>query len=259
MLTTHKKTPRGRALAGTAGVAGLILAGLALTASGTAAAGAIRVNVEKATGIDLDKVALPGITAPTRLIAAHQDDVPAPGAVPPPVAGPVAPPPAGAPAPVPAPAPLAAPAPVPAPAPAPGDIRIVHTKVIRDADGKDIAIDDDGPDISSGKCGLGGKDASSTTTWKTKDGKARQRVMICVDRIERDAKVAAGKAMQAQMDAGKIEKMAKLSALTSLASARAAIESAQGLDKDQRLAALSGIDEALKELQNDIDHPDSDD
>lgn len=234
MLTNHKKTPHGRAIAGKAGVTGLILAGLALTASGTAAAGVIRVKVEQATGVDLAKVALPALPAVTSHMVARQADVPPP-------------------APVPSPGAIPAPAPVPSPdavAPPPPPVEtgkqiVVIAKDKKVKGGADL-------DIVSDDCGKG-KDATSQQIWTDKDGKKHQRIRICVDRIQTMAMDAAGKAAAAsQMDEKAIEKAALASALGSLHQVKASIAAAKDMDETQRTAALEGIDSAIKELEEEM-------
>lgn len=219
MLTNHKKTPHGRAIAGRAGVAGLILAGLALTASSSAAAGAIRVKVAQVTGVDMAKVALP---APA----------PAPGAVP-------------APAPLPSPDGAAVPPP-PAPPPVVTDKQIVVVaKKQKDATGF-------GLDIESDNCGKGAG-ATTQQAWTDKDGKKHQRIRICIDRIQAMAMDAAGKAAAAShMDEKAIEKAALASALASLQQVHASLATANDMDETQRSAALEGIDSAIKELEEEM-------
>lgn len=242
MLTNHKKTPHGRAIAGRAGVAGLILAGLAITASGTAAAGAIRVKVEQVTGVDMTRVALPALPA-LPVSGAHlvsrQADVPPPAPVPAPGAVP-------APAPLPLPDGAAVPPPAPPPPPVVTDKQIVVVaKKQKDAKGFSL-------DVESDDCGKGSA-PTTQQSWTDKDGKKHQRIRICVDRIQAMAMDAAGKAAAAsQMDEKAIEKAALASALASLQQVHASLAAASDMDETQRSAALEGIDSAIKELEAEM-------
>ena len=83
MLGVHEKTSKSRMLAGAGALAALTLGGLGLTASGTQAAERVRTSVESAVGVDLATLDMPSLSqseplppppgppAPPRPIAGH--------------------------------------------------------------------------------------------------------------------------------------------------------------------------------------------
>ncbi len=235
MLSKTRKLSPTRIAAGIAGVSALTLVSLGLTASGSQAAERIKSNVERVTGVSLS-----GQTAPT-----------------PPT------PPAAASAPE---APEAAEAPD---APPPPDGKRVERRVYRfsDGDGKGahhkVVVIENGhrvempdmpnmpdmaeieasiPDIHSGHCD-GDHGNMVVTEPKEKDGK-KIRMVICTNRIEAQAAGARTIAIETRHHAMR-------AALEGLRSARTSIESNQSMTADQKKEALSGIDEALHELEGD--------
>ncbi|WP_033922330.1 M56 family metallopeptidase [Sphingomonas sp. 37zxx] len=260
MLTKHSKPSRGRRMIGAAGIGALTLAGLALTASGTAAADELRAGVETRIGMPLDEVGLsmpempempempdmPAIPASPEAVAAPFDapfqlaDVPLPPPSPPvPVFPPV---PAEPTAPVP-PMPPIPPAAVSPPWPVAG----VNNQVYRyTRDGKTSEIrriertngserEVEVTEIREGRCGEG-----TSITKDVVEGNKRI-VTICADRAKMTAELAA-KATQSAW-------LSKATALSSLKIARRSIESQEGLGDQQRRKALAGIEKALAELQ----------
>jgi len=242
MLTTGPRSRARIALGGTA-VAALMIAGLAGTASGTAAAATVRAGVEKATGIDIAK--LDSSLAVT--LTAPQSAPPAPPA-----------PPEGADLPPPPPPPPGADLP-----PAPGErVTRNRVKIVRLKDGKPITwewSDKDGkwasgdwskdmvkniPEVRSANC-MGNGDDNTTVVNRSQGGK--KVVIICTDRIQRMASVAADQAARAQ----DVERMAYGRALEGLRSARERLSSDSSLSGEKRREALEGIDEAIRDLEAD--------
>ena len=276
MLSKERVSP-GRRWGGLAGVSALALAGLGLTASGTAAAEHLREQVRVTTGVDLTKLDLPAVAAP----AAPQSPAVGTAPVPPSAAAP-------APAPVPAPAPAAAPQapdappapaapevsddlPPPAP-PAPGadatikkqiivrtlDGRHMDVRRMRHADGdpqvflfKRYAGGKDMPEVRDGDCGAGDK----PLVEHRQEGKKRI-VIICSKRIEQAAANASERAAHAAelaMNADLMARNARRSALDGVRRARSAILADRSMSEAQRSEALKGIDQAIAELSSERD------
>ncbi|WP_066482104.1 MULTISPECIES: M56 family metallopeptidase [unclassified Sphingomonas] len=250
MLTKHRKMTRGQLVGGTLSLTTLAMAGLFVTASGTAAAERVRERVSATIGADL-----------TRLSAvALQSAPPAP------------------------PAPAAAPEATEAPeAPeAPEKIKKIERRfvVVRTPegeehttfmtmDGKDIAelrkladsaalkavdaerlareVERNLPEIVERDCGKG---KAPVIHLQTGEGGAKKpATIICKDRIEWMAKDAAGKAERTRVFALNSARMGIQSAMWGLKHARNTIEHQSELSEEQRREALAGIDQALKELQ----------
>ena len=74
--------------------------------------------------------------------------------------------------------------------------------------------------------------------------------IICTDRIERMASLAAGNAEKAGARAFVFQRQAMGSALEGLRAARRSIEDNRSMSDTQRSAALSGIDEAIREMES---------
>jgi beta-lactamase regulating signal transducer with metallopeptidase domain len=271
MLTKHEQTPRGRIIAGGAALTGLALAGLALTASGTAAAEKMREGVERATGVELAAIDVPTVMAPLAPIApAMVQAVPAPPA---PVAEPDAP---------------EMPAP---PEAAEGEVkkrvhvyrlkegdRTVVLNLDRPVDQKELdrlvaeaklsredaerlarMPDIQIPEIREGKCGKG----EATMVQRT-EGQERGKAVtiICTDRIEafaRDASkladVALADANGARVLAVRSRSLGLNSAMMGLRHARKTIEMQDSLSADQKREALAGIDQAIREIQQEQRSP----
>lgn len=238
MLTTGPRSRARIALGGTA-VAALMIAGLAGTASGTAAAATVRAGVEKATGIDIAQLDVQ--------LASPQSMPPAPPA-----------PPEGADLPPPPPPPPGADVP-----PAPGErITRNRVKIVRLKDGKPMTwewSDKDGkwasgdwskdmvkniPEVRSANC-MGNGDDNATVVNRSEGGK--KVVIICTDRIQRIASVAADQAARAQ----DVERMAYGRALEGLRRARERLSSDSSLSAEKRREALEGIDDAIRDLEAD--------
>ncbi|QNA84633.1 peptidase M56 [Sphingomonas sp. So64.6b] len=238
MLTTNK-TSRTRLVSGVAAVAMLTVAGLGFTASGTKAAAAMRDNVEIATGVNLADLNI----AP-----------PAPPAAPvPPVSMQAEP----------APAPPAPPA---APEWNDDDSRAVTTtttdmdgkkikriKIVkRGSDGKIHSEEFEGmealknmPEVSSINCGEGGDQREMVINKK--DGE-KHKIIICRNRIERVAREGAAVAMNSR----DIERNAYQSALSGLRSARENMTRNVELSGIHRAEALKAMDEAIREVEQDM-------
>lgn len=235
MLSKTRKNSPIRMAAGLIGTGILSLAALGLTASGTQAAETLKSNVEAATGIALRQDAPPPPDAP----AAPR----APRAAPTPGAAPAAP-------------------------PAPRHVvRVITTDgehgkgerrvmivengqvSVRNADGQ-VQIEGDAitipseatilamvPDVQSGNCKSGDPKQMVVET-PARPGE-RQRIMVCVNRIERVASDARRTGMG--------------SALAGLRHARKAVEADDSLSPDKKREALSGIDSAIRELETQKD------
>ncbi|QDZ07095.1 peptidase M56 [Sphingomonas panacisoli] len=227
MLTTGTRSRTRLALGGTA-VAALMIVGLAGTASGTAAAASVRAGVEKATGIDIAKFdAKPQSMPPTAPAMPEGAEVPAPPA-PPEAAAPPA--------------------------------RVKKIKIVKiDKDGNTISenvtdIPDvpdmpeladmpelkNIPDVRSGDC-KGGGDATVINKQKGD----RRIMMICTNRIQRMASLAADRAMRAK----DIQRMSYDRALEGLRRARESMMRNDNLTGEGRRDALDGIDEAIRDME----------
>jgi bla regulator protein BlaR1 len=240
MLTTGPRSRARLALGGTA-VAAMMIAGLAVTASGTTAAASVRAGVEKATGIDIAR------------IGAKLQSTPTPPA-----------PPEGAELPAPPAPPAAAYPPSDRDAPA----RVKKIKIIKiDKNGNTISEDvkdlpdlaelpelrdmpelKDMPDIRSGNCPGGKKAGGDNATVVRKVQGGKHIMIICTDRIERMASMAADRAARSQ----DIERMAYGRALEGLRRARENIARDNSMSADGRREALEGIDESIRELESDV-------
>ncbi|URW74396.1 M56 family metallopeptidase [Sphingomonas donggukensis] len=276
MLGVHDRTTRTRLYAGTAALGALLLTGLGVTASGTAAAEGVRTGVETATGVDFAAMELP------RLPALAQD-------LPPPPPAPPAPRAPGAPGtsidrqvtvtnvdgkPV-------------------KKVRVImhdkdgvtrtltddeigdldiklpegpggvkHRFVFRSKDGKPMAWDDKAiaglspemrdrlknmPEISSRTCTEG--EGKGENVIRREDG-AKKIVIICTNRIEKMAALSMGEADKAGTRAVVIRRHAETTALEGLRDARRSIEANRDMTDSQRAAALSGIDSAIREMES---------
>ena len=224
MLTTSRIS-RGRIATGAASVGLLVATGLALTASGTKAATAIRAGVE-------DRVAPVAPAAPL------------PPLPPMPVLTPVAPV-----------APVAPAAPLTA---RPADARqvttivtrdgkTVSTRVIRAKPGSTIVASGMVPEVTERTC-VDGKDGPGKHYVIDRTEGGVRKMVICTNRIEQ----AAADAATAAINSREIEASAYASALASLKIARASIEKNADMTAAQRREALAGIDEGLAEVQADM-------
>lgn len=240
MLTTGSRSRLRLALGGTA-VATLMIAGLAGTASGTAAAASVRAGVEKATGIDF-----------ARIDAKLQSAPPAAPAMP-----------EGAEMPAP-PAPPAAAAVTLVDRDTPS--RVKKIKIIKlDKDGNTISEDvtdlpdirdmpnmaviKDIPDVRSRRCGGDGKSEQMIINTSRGDKKV---MVICTDRIERMASLAADKAVRAK----DIQRMAYDQALQSLRATRSSIANNTAIPDEDRRDALDDIDDSIREMETERANPD---
>ncbi|UZK70374.1 M56 family metallopeptidase [Sphingomonas sp. S1-29] len=267
MLTKHSKPSRGKRIIGAAGIGALTLAGLAVTASGTAAADELRAKVESRIGMPLDEIVLPippempempeipgtpetpeTSEVPTMFeqVADFAEppmqaaDMPAPPPPPPVPDFPAVP---EAPA---MPVPAAPPAPPLPPFPSEGEGTYVYryshdgkTTELRRKWAKRGGGDVDVTEIRRVRCGKG-------TGNVTNRVEGRKRITtICIDRIERQAQQAELAAEKAKRSAV----FAKANALASLTNARRTVAAQEGLSEAQRREALVGIDLALAELR----------
>ncbi|MBR0552132.1 M56 family metallopeptidase [Stakelama marina] len=254
MLSKNHRNSRRRLAAGVAGLAGLTVAALGVTASGTSAAETLRTNVEDATGVKLADLKLPHPPkAPAAPAAAAAPEAPA---APPAAQNDVPPPP---------PAPEAAPVPPAPPAPeakvkersyvwTSADGKKVHSYVFRGADGQRMA---DIPEVTEGNCGEGTETVKVITAPGNKD-KAR-KMIVCTDRIERISKEAVARSVDAQkiaMEAVKTTHVALRSALEGLRTARASIASEPHLTDKERADALKDIDQEISNMRQEMSQGD---
>lgn len=277
MLGVHEKTSRIRLLAGGATLAVLLMAGLGVTASGTQAAERVRTGVEHATGVDFAAIELPSLPQVP----------PAPPAPPTPATPP---------------APDAPPAP-PLPPEAKKSVhvtlvdkdgkvtrlddtdvdearlgdgkKVTRRFVIRSKDGKPMSWDDahkdlpadlaerlkNMPEIASRDCSEKEGDPKSHVLRREENGK--KITIICTNRIERVASLAALDGQRVQLFARRAEadargaaahaivmsRHAEASALFGLRNARRNIERNTDMSEAQRSNALAGIDQAIRELE----------
>jgi beta-lactamase regulating signal transducer with metallopeptidase domain len=289
MLTKHETKSRRRILAGTAAIATMLAGGLTLTASGTHAAETVRTSVESAVGVDLASIELPALpqaeplppppappappetllverdgkaTTRTRVIIRDKDgkltNVTDTGPVP--TAG----------------------RPRVMIIGKDGKIQTVDgsdpqvavgmphmTKrriMFRDKDGKSVTWDAtpdtpmppevaeklksmrvNMPEFSSRSCGEGeGKPGEHVINRKEGD---KRVTIICTNRIERVASLAALEGQKAGAHAFVFQRRAEGAALDGLRAARRSIESNTSMGDTQRAAALSGIDQAIRDME----------
>lgn len=238
MLTHHQKPTRRTTRAGLAGITALALTGLALTASGTRAAENLKAKVEDRIGLRIADIELPQLPERPAPTAAPE----APATLPPPPAVPVS-------------------------APAPG----VHVYAVENgrrtivtrhgdpvdpaemarlsadterlaADAERIAATIRVPEIKEMRCGGAGPASYSVATAGSR---SISRTVICTDRIERIASEGA----RAAANAGQIRATAMANARASIQIARAHIQADPNLTAEQRQDALSGLDEAMTEIE----------
>ncbi len=120
---------------------------------------------------------------------------------------------------------------------------VKHKRVIIVRDGEQVEIPDvkaieaSIPDIRSGRCD--GDHGSTVVVTPGADGR-KTKMVICVNRIE-------AQAAQARDLASHSTELA----MAGLRGARASIAAERNLTEEQRKAALAGIDEAIRDLQND--------
>jgi bla regulator protein BlaR1 len=282
MLNLHERQSRKRLLAGAGAIAALTLTGLGVTASGTQAAERVRSSVETATGVDLADIELPTLPQDVPTPPSPPAEVAPPAAVAPP-----APPAPGA-APhkrhrvivirdkdgkvetvnV-----------------DDGDDHPIrsdeirkHRFVFRGKDGKVTTWNGMGPmppmppmppeafaklknmpEISSRDC-RSGEGKAEENVIRTRDG-TKRRIIICINRIARASEAAAAAHAEAaaraaeasvrHVDTAKIEREAVASALEGLRHARARIQGNRSMTDSQRAEALSGIDEAIREMESE--------
>ena len=225
MLSKTRKFSPIRMAGGAIGVSALSLAALGLTASGTQAAERIKDRVEAATGIDLSGQSVP--TPPEAPEAPEAQAVPE--------------------------APEAPEAP-----PAPDAPRVEkHKKVIvmRHGDGTphvvdipdlpDMAeIEKSIPEIRSANCGAGEGDGKRMVWTSPKRDGEKQKIVICVNRIEAQAAMAKDMAVRSR-------EFGLRSAMAGLRHARAAIENDRELSPEKKAEALRGIDQAIAEIDKE--------
>ena len=252
MLLDNQKRSKGRVWGGTAATAAIGLTALCLTASGTHAAETVRTTVEDRIGVRLAEVTLPSFASLAKQAAP---------AAPAPVERPEAPTP-------------------PEPEADRGDMQVYRS---RDGDRTIVlrrgrANDDDSeidrivarteatridtermvadierrtPQVIERKCGPGAGNSQDFMTEEM-DGE-RRRITICTDRIERMAADASERGGRAQVLAMSSARMGKGMARISLNHARRAIEAQPDMTPEQRAHALAGIDQAMAELEPDVD------
>ncbi|PAX08604.1 M56 family metallopeptidase [Sphingomonas lenta] len=264
-------TPTRRLFAGAATVSVLAAAGLALTASGTAATAAVKAGVNETIGVDLDAAAAVVVEEALPQVAAL-----APIARPAPAAPPAAPAPLAPviaqvpPAPPTLPAPPVPPSPelaqvppaLPAPPAAPTWNGRHSFQFFRQADGKPVrfAFRDGAPrsfrfDVQERRCP--GDDRRPVVIQQRKGDK--RVTVICTNRIERLAEESARMAerhAELAARAPEIHRRALEGALRGLDAARTSIEVNPNLTPDQKREALEGIAEGEREIRADLQRAD---
>jgi beta-lactamase regulating signal transducer with metallopeptidase domain len=237
MLSKHRSMSPFRRVAGSAGIAGIALGALGLTASGTHAAETLRTHVSHSTGVDITRIELP---RPHLLQTAAS---PAPAAAPIAAAAPGAP---RAPS-------AAAPAVAAAPA-APG----VIVTAPRAAHAQEPVID--------GNCGNEGQPGAYVINRRQGDHTV---MVVCNDRINATVQAAtasgahataaaASAQAAANIDVAAIQRNALTSALAGLRGTRATLAANPNLSGEDRTEALADIDESIAELEHQMAHPDVD-
>lgn len=266
-MLTRTRPSRRRLAAGATAVAGVVAAGLALTASGTRAAAAVTERIGDAVGVDIAQAAPPAPAA-----------VPAAPASPEPAATPRAvkrvvvrrngetrvmegaeadafvaanPPPA-----------------VPLPPQRP-DLKTMPGATLS-ADGKSWKVWTDGtdgprftmvtpPDITSRAC-VDGPDGGPRQFVLQREGKDRHVTIICRNRIDAAAREGARRgqelAQNAEFRADIARRQARngrVTAFASIRTARASIAADRNLTDDQRREALAGLADAEAELRSSND------
>lgn len=236
MLSKHRSLSPFRRAAGGAGIAGVALAALGLTASGTQAAETLRTRVSRSTGIDIA-----GIVLPSPQLLQASPVAPAVPAAPASPAAPVAPAPGAAPAAVVAPA---APA---TPATFAGPVR-VNAQRIEMADGN----------VTEGRCGGEGEPGAFVINRRQGD---RTMMVVCADRIETLTQSAAASAAQAagaaagSIDVAAIRNNALTAAISGLRGTRATLAANPDLTAVQRSEALAGVDASIAEIEKEMASP----
>jgi beta-lactamase regulating signal transducer with metallopeptidase domain len=235
MLSKHRSLSPFRRATGTAGILGVSLAALGLTASGTQAAEAVRTRVTRTTGIDITRIELPS----ARLLQASVPQPPLPPAAP------------GAPLPPSGPVPPMPP--MPAVPPVPPTPPVVVTAARANA----------AEPVVEGSCGNEGAPGAVVINRRQGD----QTVMVvCTDRITAvtqvataaGAQAAAAGAAGAAIDTAAIQRNALTGALAGLRGTRATLASNPNLTGEDRREALADIDESIAEMEHQIAHPDAD-
>ena len=217
MLSKTRKSSPTRIAAGLAGVSALSLVALGLTASGTQAAERITTTVERTIGVDLSSPVPAATPTPTPPLPPEAPDWPETPETP---ETPVVP---------------------EAPEPGTRTHSVERTVVIRDGRrservrvlaAPDMPVPPEVPEVTEGRCGPG----DETVVLQPRGGR-QQRMVICVDRIER---IAANAEQHARMG--------MRHALAGLRSARSRIQGQNDLSAEQKASALAGIDQAIAEV-----------
>ncbi len=244
-MLTNTRLSRARRATGTVAILGAVTAGLIVTASGTRAAAALTAGVESATGVQLAAPPTP----------------PAPPAIP--MTAPARPP----------------EPPVP-PAPRSGTRTARHVVIVKD--GKTTRYDGAAaaayiaahpvpvppipatpplpavPTVVDRDCEPG----TGTRTMTDSDDRGRRIIIVCRNRIRqttvlamqqaewgrRQAAVADRQAAQAERRADEAKRNGLRQAVASIRLARQSITAERHLTEDQRRDALAGLDEAAREL-----------
>ncbi|MBB4153327.1 beta-lactamase regulating signal transducer with metallopeptidase domain [Sphingomonas jinjuensis] len=274
MLNTSRRSRR-RIAAGTASVAAIVCAGLGLTASGTQAA----ERIKTATGIDLDQIeaAIPApATVPAVPATAAQPAAPTLAAMTPAkrdgkdkkrvvvvkngeskvyegadadaylAAHPDTMPPMPAMTKMPPMPPMPPVASMDA-ARANPPMRPEHYRV--------MFRRSDVPQVSSTNCP---GDNLNPTVINTRDGH-QQKIVICTNRIEAQAKrgeAMAARAAEMQVNAGEIRRSAMSAALASLKATRAQMASNRDMGEEARNEVLASLDESIAELRSEMNSKD---
>ena len=236
MLSKHRSVSPFRRVAGSAGIAGIALGALGLTASGTHAAETLRTRVTHTTGIDITRIEL----STPHLLQASAPTPPSPPAAP------------GAPLPPAAPAEPSA-WPVPPAPPAPPAVVTAH----RNASAEPVI---------EGSCGNEGHPGAYVINRREGD---RTVMVVCNDRINATVQAATASGAQAtaaaasaqaaaNIDVAAIQRNALTGALAGLRGTRVTLATNPNLSAEDRKEALAGIDESIAELEHQIAHPDMD-
>ncbi|MFZ3483394.1 M56 family metallopeptidase [Sphingomonas sp. 3-13AW] len=237
MLSKHRSVSPFRRVAGSAGIAGIALGALGLTASGTQAAETLRTRVSHSTGVDIARIELPKpqllqVAAPAAPLAPAAPMAPLPPAAP------------GAPLP-----PTTFAPPVPPVPPVPR-VQVINA----------------GPSVIDGTCGKQGEPGAFVINRRQGNGTV---MVICQDRINavsqaavatgaRAAAAATAAQAAANIDVAAIQRNALTGALAGLRGTRATLATNPDIPAEDRKQAVADIDQSIAELEQQMAHPDLD-
>jgi hypothetical protein len=111
------------------------------------------------------------------------------------------------------------------------------------------------PQVSSTNCP---GDNLNPTVINTRDGR-QQKIVICTNRIEAQAKrgaAMAARAAEMQVNAGEIRRNAMSAALSSLQATRAQMAANREMGDDTRQEVIASLDESIAELRSEMNSKD---